>query len=116
MNAHSKIEPNPLDGFPSYIDRPDASNIADFNDLNIALTKTCLNVRALAWMQHLIADAFAEPDSTLDAREPFSNDRVDLFMGASNIITRAIADEVHYLRDFDMSRLVEAIASKRGRR
>lgn len=106
MNARSKVEdPSPLDGFPAFVATADTSNIADLDQLSLAMMATHLNVRALAWMQNTIANAFVDPG---DGRDPFDTKRIDLFLTANAIITRALVAEVDYLNDLQIDRLTES--------
>lgn len=114
MNAQSKIDAStPLDGFPAHLHVMDTSNIADFGQLSQAMFTTYLNIRALAWMQNTIAQIFVEPRDSL---EPFDNARIDLFMTASDIITRVLVEQAEFINNLNVQGLAaNAVISKKAR-
>lgn len=113
MNAHSKIEDtDPLECFPLCRRPVDPETINNLSDLSMAMSGVYLDVRALAWMQNLIADAFVEPRQNVD---PFGLDRISLFQTASNILTKELVERVNFLGNVPVSRLEGGDATKRDR-
>ncbi|BBF92908.1 hypothetical protein [Blastochloris tepida] len=115
MNAHSKTEtPDPLECFPLLRPPIDPEAITSTADLSFAMSNVYLDVRALAWMQQLITSAFAEPDTVQEMREPLTNDRIDLFVTASNMLTKELLERVHFLGHIHMRSLESGGATERG--
>lgn len=113
MNAQSKIEASdPLECFPQCSRPVDPETITNTDDLSAAMFGVYLDVRALAWMQNLIADAFVEPRQSAD---PFDLDRVSLFQTASNLLTKELVERVHFLGNVPVSRLEGGGVSKKAR-
>lgn len=90
---------HPYDGFPAPVWPDRAEDITNLDDLSHALFATYLDVRALAWMQYMVAQQFVEPADTDDR---FGLDRISLFQTSSTILARALVERADLLSRTDL--------------